>query len=88
LPLQTPPEVFGFHSNADITKDMNETNSLNNALLLCSPQEVGAAGSNFEDTLNSLIEQILLDFPLPFNIEECLHKYPVLYNESMNTVLT
>jgi len=26
LPITTPPDVFGFHTNADITKDNNETN--------------------------------------------------------------
>lgn len=36
LPLVAPPEVFGFHLNADITKDMNETNMLNDSLLICS----------------------------------------------------
>lgn len=38
LPLVAPPEVFGFHLNADITKDMNETNLLNDSLLICSSQ--------------------------------------------------
>lgn len=36
LPLFTPPQIFGFHPNADITKDMNETNLILESLLLCS----------------------------------------------------
>jgi len=30
--------VFGFHPNADITKDMNETNLMLDSLLLCSAE--------------------------------------------------
>jgi dynein heavy chain len=28
------------------------------------------------------------EFPLEFDLEKCLEKYPVIYEESMNTVLT
>lgn len=27
-------------------------------------------------------------FPMPYNVEEIMKKYPVVYSESMNTVLT
>ena len=33
MPQYAEPEVFGFHSNADITKDKNETNATLDAIL-------------------------------------------------------
>ena len=41
-----------------------------------------------EDVLNDVCNKILNDFPEPFDIEAALKKFPVDYNESMNTVLT
>lgn len=35
MPINTSPEVLGFHPNADITKDLNETNLLLDSILLC-----------------------------------------------------
>jgi dynein heavy chain len=89
LPLNSEPSIFGFHSNADITKDINETQLLFDSLLLCSQTATGGGkGQSLEETLDLLATNILADFPLPFNEEDAMKKYPVNYNESMNTVFT
>jgi dynein heavy chain len=41
LPLNTPPGVYGFHLNANITKELNETAVLIDTLLICQ----GGGGS-------------------------------------------
>lgn len=89
LPLNSAPSVFGFHANADITKDINETQLLFDSLLLCNQSSTGGGkGQSLEETLDLLCTNILNDFPLPFSEEDALAKYPVTYNESMNTVFT
>ena len=46
LPHLIHPNVFGFHSNADITKDINETNLLLESVLLCSAESSGGKGQS------------------------------------------
>lgn len=46
LPLNTPPGVYGFHSNANITKELNETAQMVETLLLC---QGGGATKGGED---------------------------------------
>ncbi|KAJ8372017.1 hypothetical protein AAFF_G00295290 [Aldrovandia affinis] len=72
LPFSQQPEVFGMHENVDISKDLQQTKLLFDSLLVTQGVEPRAEPA-----------------PLPacFDLEEALGKFPVLYEESMNTVL-
>jgi len=88
LPQIPHPEIFGMHANADISKDTKEVNGLFNAILLTLPRASGGGGKSTNDIVDELCESILKDVPPPFDTEMVGKKYPVLYEESMNTVLT
>ncbi|XP_057310450.1 dynein axonemal heavy chain 3-like isoform X2 [Hydractinia symbiolongicarpus] len=87
LPLIPHPEVFGLHENADITKEQKETQNLFESILLTLPRQSSGDGKSPAATVGELAADILLKFPPPFDIEMVMEKYPVLYEESMNTVL-
>ncbi|KAI3380917.1 hypothetical protein SNEBB_002522 [Seison nebaliae] len=88
LPLITLPEVYGLHANADITKDNQETMTLFKNILTTLPRDASTGGDiSDDDRVYSLAEQILNDFPNVFDLEEVCLKHPVIYEESMNTVL-
>ncbi|KAM9012434.1 dynein axonemal heavy chain 3 [Ara ararauna] len=87
LPIITHPEVFGLHENADITKDNQETNQLFHGVLLTLPREAGGSGKSSQETVEELAQDILSKLPSDFDMEVVMKTYPVLYEESMNTVL-
>ncbi|KAK0675118.1 DYH3 protein, partial [Pygoscelis papua] len=87
LPITTHPEVFGLHENADITKDNQETNQLFSGVLLTLPREAGGGGKSPQETVEDLAQDILSKLPSGFDVQEVMKVYPVLYEESMNTVL-
>ncbi|XP_071671247.1 dynein axonemal heavy chain 3 isoform X2 [Patagioenas fasciata] len=87
LPITTHPEVFGLHENADITKDNHETNQLFNGVLLTLPREAGGGGKSPQETVQDLAQDILSKLPSGFDMNHIMKIYPVLYEESMNTVL-
>uniref|UniRef100_A0A8B9DMU0 Dynein axonemal heavy chain 3 n=1 Tax=Anser cygnoides TaxID=8845 RepID=A0A8B9DMU0_ANSCY len=87
LPITTHPEVFGLHENADITKDNQETNQLFSGVLLTLPREAGGGGKSPQKTVEDLAQDILTKLPNDFDVKEVMKIYPVLYEESMNTVL-
>uniref|UniRef100_A0A8C4E4W3 AAA+ ATPase domain-containing protein n=1 Tax=Dicentrarchus labrax TaxID=13489 RepID=A0A8C4E4W3_DICLA len=86
LPICADPCVFGLHSNADITKDNQETNQLLDGVLLTLPRQTGG-GAKSPQVLDELAEDILSKLPADFDIQMVIDKYPVMYEESMNTVL-
>ncbi|XP_030626002.1 dynein heavy chain 3, axonemal [Chanos chanos] len=87
LPISAEPAVFGLHSNADITKDNQETNQLLEGVLLTLPRQTGGGARSPQEVVDTLAEDILSKLPDDFNMETVMQKYPVLYQESMNTVL-
>ncbi|CAL8075896.1 unnamed protein product [Calicophoron daubneyi] len=87
LPLNPNPEVYGLHDNADITKDNQETNQLFSGVLLTLPRQQGGAGKSPEESVQDLAADILSKLPPDFQLKEAMVRYPVVYKDSMNTVL-
>ncbi|KAL3852322.1 hypothetical protein ACJMK2_015979 [Sinanodonta woodiana] len=87
LPLIPHPEVFGLHENADITKDQQETQQLFDGILLTLPRQTSGGGKSSQEMIEDLAADILSKVPPTLNLEEVQTKFPVRYEESMNTVL-
>ena len=88
MPLISAPEVFGLHENADITKELAETNLLLESLLLTVSREGSSGGGkSAEEVMAEVTADILLRLPPNFDLEMAENKYPVDYFNSMNTVL-
>ncbi|EGW00688.1 Dynein heavy chain 12, axonemal [Cricetulus griseus] len=88
LPFTQEPEIFGLHENVDISKDLQQTKVLFESLLLTQggSKQTGSSGST-DQILLEITEDILNQLPNDFDIEKALLRYPVRYEESMNTVL-
>ena len=88
LPLSAAPEAFGLHSNADITKDQQETDLLLSSLLSCQASSSSSGGAvSRDELLLDMAVKIQEQVRKPFDLEYATYKYPVEYLESMNTVL-
>uniref|UniRef100_A0A8C9V3D7 Dynein axonemal heavy chain 12 n=1 Tax=Scleropages formosus TaxID=113540 RepID=A0A8C9V3D7_SCLFO len=88
LPFTQNPEVFGMHENVDISKDLQETKLLFDSLLLTQGGGTkGGATTGGDSALFDIASDILNKLPGNFDTESALAKYPVRYEESMNTVL-
>ncbi|KAJ6667676.1 hypothetical protein lerEdw1_015997 [Lerista edwardsae] len=87
LPLNDMPEIFGLHDNANITFAQNETFALLGAIIQLQPKTSTAGGRSREEIVEETSRDILEKVPHPIDLHEVMLKYPVLYEESMNTVL-
>ncbi|GAB1601341.1 dynein heavy chain 12, axonemal-like isoform X2 [Argonauta hians] len=87
LPLTQLPEVFGMHENVDITRELHETHMLFESFLLTIGGTGGGGGGKSVDALSDIAADILAKLPKDYDIEEAIEEYPVVYQESMNTVL-
>lgn len=89
LPLNQTPEIFGIHDNGDIAKQLAETKQLFDSVIKTQGSGNGSSGGakSNDEILIEVSTDILARVPAPFNLEDAAAKYPVNYNESMNTVL-
>ncbi|KRX05785.1 P-loop containing nucleoside triphosphate hydrolase [Pseudocohnilembus persalinus] len=90
IPQITPSSLFGFHENAEIVKDLKETDEICGSLLLLSGDQQSAkkqSDHNEEEQLKQLCQNIIEKMPKKFEREICETKYPIEYKNSMNTVL-
>jgi dynein heavy chain, axonemal len=87
-----PPQVFGMHENANITKNQNETTALFTNILVTQSSGGGGGGASGgpskEDTMDLVAADISAKLMDPFDMEQVLIRYPVKWAESMNTVLS
>ncbi|KAH8377909.1 hypothetical protein KR093_007822, partial [Drosophila rubida] len=93
LPHISAPAIFGFHANADIMKDQQETDMLLSHTLLTQDtsgskdDSEGSKALTPEEVVTNVATDILDKLPKLFDREAALLRYPTRYNESMNTVL-
>eukprot|EP01029_Cantina_marsupialis_P009143 TRINITY_DN2137_c0_g4_i1.p1 TRINITY_DN2137_c0_g4~~TRINITY_DN2137_c0_g4_i1.p1 ORF type:complete len:4119 (-),score=1448.16 TRINITY_DN2137_c0_g4_i1:93-12449(-) len=87
LPINPDPEVFGMHPNADITCAMTETTDTFDTILSLQPRTAAGAGKSREELIGEVAQSIENRLPPIFDEEAIKMQYPVMYEESMNTVL-
>lgn len=51
------------------------------------PRDVGGAGASTESIIKDKIKELVSKLPKPFDTDDAAKKHPVMYTESMNTVL-
>ncbi|KAH9276392.1 hypothetical protein BASA83_001085 [Batrachochytrium salamandrivorans] len=91
LPLNQHPEIFGIHDNGDIARQLTETRQLFECIIKtqdnASGSNQGSGQKSNDEILIEVTSDILARVPTTFDLEDAIKKYPVNYNESMNTVL-
>ncbi|KAL3158235.1 hypothetical protein ABBQ38_010487 [Trebouxia sp. C0009 RCD-2024] len=87
LPIIASPDVFGLHDNADISKDLKETNLLLDSLLLTQSRDAAGGGKSMEAAIGEVAADILVRLPANFDVDAVAAAYPTSYSNSMNTVL-
>ncbi|KAL5009676.1 hypothetical protein ScPMuIL_011981 [Solemya velum] len=87
LPINDTPEIFGLHENANITFAQNETLNMLSSLMALQPKSASGGGKSREEIMEETAKTILGQVPKPIDVEPVMEKYPVMYEQSMNTVL-
>lgn len=77
LPTFPDPEVFGFHQNAAITRNQNQTNEVLNTILITMSSAGGSGGGSGDEIINMLADSILKELPALYDIKAAEKKFPV-----------
>jgi dynein heavy chain, axonemal len=85
--METKPEVFSLHENADIAKNQLETDFFFKAILSTQGKLESAGMKTNEQIVGEIATDMLSRLPPDFDIGHIANKYPTDYFESMNTVL-
>ena len=82
LPANDSPEVFGLHSNADITYQINTAKGILDTILSVQPKEGGSQGGETrESVVYRLAEDMLAKLPkeyISFEVKEALQRMGAL----------
>lgn len=87
VPMNDLTEVFGLHDNADITSAINATDTILGTALSLQPRATSSGGKSQDEVLAETCQEIIDKLPKVLDYERAQRKHPVLYEESMNTVL-
>ncbi len=88
LPLDTRPEIFNLHPNAEISKNQLETETFFKSVLSTQARTSDSgSGKSSEQVIIDLASDMLSKLPETIDIQLVSLKYPPNYAESMNTVL-
>lgn len=85
--MEQSPEVFGLHMNAGITRSREASERMLNSMIKVQGEGQAGGMGETDKALLMLCGDILKKLPKLFDLEAAKLKYPVVYNESMNTVL-
>jgi len=89
LPLSASPSVFGLHENANIVCALDEAMTLFGTVLSMEASDSSSSGASQEEIVGRAAKDIneRLQEKGIFDVEAIGMQYPVVYEESMNTVL-
>ncbi|RNA22875.1 dynein heavy chain axonemal [Brachionus plicatilis] len=68
LPIITPPEAFGLGSNAELTRNFQETQQLFDGVLLTLPRDNPTSRNSNQEFIDEIIKDILKRLPKEFDI--------------------
>lgn len=87
IPLNPSPEVFGLHANAGITRNLELAARLFDSMTLMRGAVIAGDATKQDEILLNMKRDMYERIPDLFDIEEAQKRYPIVYMESMNTVL-